>query len=713
MSSHIESIRAAAKRHQSSLPSAQRKRLGQHFSGLRVGKLLAHLALDEHARTVLDPMAGSGDLLDATWEAAIERGLVLDRLDGIEIDGATADVCRDRLQGLLAAVPNAPASDIITGSAFSSAAMDRLAKSQYDLVITNPPYVRYQGRASQGICDRTTRRQLQGALAKRQTGPDALVWQTVAGGYSGLADLSIPAWILAATLVRVGGRLAIVAPATWRSRDYADVIRYLMSHCFEMEQIVEGPRSAWFEDALVCTHLVVARRCLAVVPARCNQDAPKRRQPHSAWIRIGIEARDDDSLVGASFRGPGSERRFAAWLHERRRGRKAATGNKPGIVASPFDLANERKAIDQLVSGRRWYRELRCTRWTQNAKSDDASTSGLAVPSAIADVLPDGLPTHTLTGFDQADIAVGQGLRTGCNAFFYVSAVESSAGETVVETAPLFGHRRFAVPNTVLRPVIRRQVDLVGLEDGRLPDCRVLDLHSFALPEDMPAVRAAEATYQMCGDAPPQPMPADLADYVRLAAYTATGRAETSKLIPELSAVRTNLRPCRPGKTRPRFWYMLPDFAPRHLPAAVIPRVNHGPPWTEANRHRRLLADANFATVWAPGRAWTRYALKALLNSIWCRAAMEAICTPLGGGALKVEATHLRRLPLPRLAKHQRAALAAAGRQLTRNASTTQAAIDEIVLGALCAGMAKPPSVQVLAKTLRQRATELLNARRS
>ena len=63
------------------------------------------------------------------------------------------------------------------------------------------------------------------------------------------------------------------------------------------------------------------------------------------------------------------------------------------------------------------------------------STSGVAVPSAIAEVLPEGLPTHTLTGFDQADIAVGQGLRTGCNAFFYVSAVEIGAGDTVVETA--------------------------------------------------------------------------------------------------------------------------------------------------------------------------------------------------------------------------------------------------------------------------------------
>ena len=113
-------------------------------------------------------------------------------------------------------------------------------------------------------------------------------------------------------------------------------------------------------------------------------------------------------------------------------------------------------------------------------------------------------------------------------------------------------------------------------------------------------------------------------------------------------------RPCAPtyaraGLARPNrgFGTCCRDFAPRHSPAVAIPRVNHGLPWAEANPQRKLLVDANFATVWAPERAWTPYALKALLNSTWCRVAMEALCTPMGGGALKVEATHLRRLPVP------------------------------------------------------------------
>ncbi|MGB6875378.1 MAG: N-6 DNA methylase, partial [Candidatus Acidiferrales bacterium] len=79
-----DTIRVAARAYEEALPPQQRKQLGQYFTGLPLGKLLAHLALDSETRTILDPMAGHGDLLDATWEAATERCIKLDRLDGIE-----------------------------------------------------------------------------------------------------------------------------------------------------------------------------------------------------------------------------------------------------------------------------------------------------------------------------------------------------------------------------------------------------------------------------------------------------------------------------------------------------------------------------------------------------------------------------------------------------------------------------------------------------
>ena len=82
----ISAIRTSARSFEQGLPPAQRKRLGQFFTGLPLGTLLAHIALDPNARAVIDPMAGHGDLLDAAALTARARGARLGRLDGIELD---------------------------------------------------------------------------------------------------------------------------------------------------------------------------------------------------------------------------------------------------------------------------------------------------------------------------------------------------------------------------------------------------------------------------------------------------------------------------------------------------------------------------------------------------------------------------------------------------------------------------------------------------
>jgi hypothetical protein len=202
-------------------------------------------------------------------------------------------------------------------------------------------------------------------------------------------------------------------------------------------------------------------------------------------------------------------------------------------------------------------------------------------------------------------------------------------------------------------------------------------------------------------------MPDALAAFVRHASTVSADGSQDKKLIPELSAVRTNVRqPSREGMI-PRFWYMIPDFAPRHLPSAFIPRVNHGTPWIERNLDPPLLIDANFSTFWIPDDSWTRFGIKALLNSVWCRCFMEASGTPLGGGALKLEATHLRRLPVPRLTKEARSELDAAGRNLTRDSHDVQEYINRIVLQALLPAAMSGPSLPKLAARLAVRTRDL------
>ena len=176
---------------------------------------------------------------------------------------------------------------------------------------------------------------------------------------------------------------------------------------------------------------------------------------------------------------------------------------------------------------------------------------------------------------------------------------------------------------------------------------------------------------------------------------------------PELSAVRPNARTPRDDSSIPRFWYMLPDFTPRHLPAAFVARVNHKRPWVEVNLDPPVLIDANFSSVWSTRGVWTRFGLKAMLNSVWCRTLMEALGTPLGGGALKLDASHIRRMPIPQLSEQAIRNLNKAGNELTQQSPGAQAAIDDIVLRGIVGSDVQERELKSLSTNLEARSRRL------
>ncbi len=669
-----QTVRDAVRAYEQALDPVRRKELGQFFSGVPLGKLLAHLSLRPDTRTVLDPMAGHGDLLDAVWEASTERSIPLERVDGIEIDNATAATCRERLAAILGD-NDRPESVVLAANAFDPATVNALPTRSYDLVITNPPYVRYQGRTGKGGVD-STRSGLETIVDSISTGMGRTIWQSLAQNYSGQADLSVPAWILAGFMVRPGGRLALVVPATWRSRDYADVIRYLVLRCFALETIVADTQPGWFSDALVRTHLVVARR-LTDEEVRQPLSA-KNHWSAARWVHVSPDATDERSLVGAAFASVYPEAALAASLHD------ASQDTAPGIEIRDFDLRHEWAVLQSRISRHRWHSILEGG--THNLPLFSARHKSIlwTLPDALRQMLPRGVQPAELVMLEEAGIKVGQGLRTGCNGFFYVTVRgEGTSGTVPVQASAALGGGVFAVPSSALRPALRRQSEIALIEQGGLPPGRVLDLRGWVLPEDEQHVTKARAAYRLCGDTPPRLMLPELAAFVRRAASVSLDGPSAGKRIPEFSAVRTNVREPDGNKLTPRFWYMLPEFAPRHLPAAFVPRINHNTPWIECNIDPPLLIDANFSTFWTLQGGWSPFAMKALLNSVWCRAYMEVAGTPLGGGALKLEATHLRWMPVPLLTRDARAALHAAGQCLRRDAQDIQTQIDHTVLQAL------------------------------
>ena len=695
-----KTIRDGARAYEEALPAAQRKQLGQYFTGLPLGKLLAHLAWQPDTRTVLDPMAGHGDLLDAAWETAAEQGATLERLDGIECDTKTAATCDARLTTLVG--NSQPERRIVAGDAFDPASAQELPHRAYDLVITNPPYVRYQARHGVGVDP--VRTGLAELVGIHVSGAPQTVWRTLAESYSGLADLSVPSLLLAASLVRQDGRLALVVPATWRSRDYADVIRYLLLRCFVIECIVEDTQPGWFSDALVRTHLIIARRLTAdeiARPVRSRSDWPT-----AMWLQVAPQAAREGSLIGGAFDDSAPEAAFAAWV------RDGCQTQKAGIKARAFVLRDEWDLLASRIKRRRWYERL-------EGDADDLALFGTpqaeestVIPEALRDILSKDILAGGLSTLRDAGIEVGQGLRTGCNGFFYVTVCGPTDSETVcVEASALFDHCRFVVPVDAIRPVLRRQAELDSGVGQRLPDGRVLDLRGWVLPEDAAMVDRAKAAYAASGEKAPRIMPDALASFVRRASATALKGEGGGALIPALSAVRTNVRVPKGDRVTPRFWYMLPEFAPRHVPAAFAPRINHGVAWVESNLDPAILIDANFATFWVPQGGWSRHALKALLDSAWCRAFMEALGTPFGGGALKLEATHLRHLPVPVLSASAREELDRAGKHLTRETADVQSRIDTIIFEAVMTRASTQTLGPHLASAMTERARSMSCAR--
>jgi predicted RNA methylase len=668
----------------------RRKRLGQYFTGRRAAQLLAALAQTQRAGSVIDPMMGRGDMLMGTLEHGRPR-----LLGGIEIDPAVfaggaarcqeAGVCTDAL---------------VLGSAFSPHTVGRLPTRAWDVVITNPPYVRYQRASGAAQPSVPSAAQLRGGLIATIEQSDALeredrrLFCELARGYSGLADLAVPSWILCASLVRLGGTLAMLVPATWLSRDYAHPVRYLISRWFDVLCVVEDGDASWFPDALVRATLVVAQR----IPRRPSafQATPAEGYAH---VRLTAGMGDGKSLVGATLAGrQDPDRAFADAVREWKA--MAQAPSEHPLHPRWVPAAAERQELRRAAGRGAWLRAL------GESEAPAAEPSAPQPHAALAALC--GSSGARCVSLQQLGWRVGQGLRTGANRFFYLDLLQAGEDRDRLRADARLAQAPLDVPPGLTRPVLRRQAELLpGLAvHPHHAGGRVLVLDGWALAEDLEGL-------------PPQPYrPLDgrLAEHVRMAAQVDLGSEDRPRPIPRLSAVAPNARPFDPARPqRPaRFWYQLPRLADRHLPSLLVARVNSAHPRTLVNVGRSTVIDANFSTLWpTPQATVDAYGLLAVLNSAWCVAEMELRATVLGGGALKLEAAHLRRLALPRLSNHEWRAAEQLGRRLAQAAPGREcvavlADVDRLVLraaGARAPARAAQRVRELAAEWLRRRST--------
>ena len=378
------------------------------------------------------------------------------------------------------------------------------------------------------------------------------------------------------------------------------------------------------------------------------------------------------------------ELEFARWA--RCRLESGSGGKSNGVTANHIAINSIAENLQRLSPKHRWIRAV-------EPNSDLGPIRGFFMPEALTGWRNRNKGDCPLTTLAELGIKIGQGLRTGANEFFYATKVSDEKDSVILESSRLMGRKSVRVPQRAALPVLRRQSELPEgyvVKPDQLPG-RVLALQEFALPEDIAKIQSGAAKQFI-------PIPGELADWIRFAETINVGDERDEKRIYELSAVAPNIR--REDQSRsipPRFWYMLPAFAPRHIPDLIIPRINGGLPRVYKNEHRGAVVDANFSTIWVTGDAPDIWGLLALLNSAWCVAALECTASVMGGGALKVEATHLTRLPVPLISDSDWQALAKLGKLLAlQNNPLVQYDVDVLVASAALGRRASRAEVQDL-----------------
>lgn len=621
---------------------SHQKRFGQYFSGDKVAALLS-LLLPQGLQycSIIDPMVGNGDLLSAVVAKATKNVQML----GVEIDEPVAVACQKRL----------PQANIICEDAFQSKAV--ITEKGWDLVITNPPYVRYQLQNDDnsvmptGNAIRDNLFTLLNQLSYLDAEEKQLLLQ-ITQNYSGLSDMAVPSWILCASLVKTGGILAMVVPETWLNREYAKPIQYLLLKTFDVLTIARDVNACWFDNALVRTCLIVAKKKKIVPLSETSGEK-------TLFIDLGAGLVGECSLVdNLAWNGLSGEKALIDLLTRT-------------VNAADNDFALESRSTMSLFP--QMLASQRIPKWMSSGDFQ-AQNNASQLPRELGSIL-NSVPEQAYMTLGDFGIHCGQGLRSGANEFFYLEITGETDDKYSLFTSKWFGRgRTIEVPKKFIIRCVQNRRQVTGLvANPQALETGVLYLQDHIRPQDFNVcTHNAAERYKV--------LPSALNDYISTAEKYKNPRGISFR---EYSAVKPNEK--KIDSQYERFWYMLPQFAPRHLPNLCITRVSSTAadcvyiPQSEENP---IAVDANFVTLWGSSEETIKICL-ALLNSTWNKCYLELLCTVMGGGALKIEASHVRQLLFPKLNRRQLQRLSKYGITIAKKQKITpelRNAIDATIL---------------------------------
>lgn len=222
---------------------------------------------------ILDPACGDGELLLAAHEAALNRGMEVVELVGYDTDPSAIRVASERLKALSSVELHC--ADFLELAAESSGQADLFgeeaeANREFDLVISNPPYVR-----TQTLGARTAQ-----TLGRRF-------------GLSGRVDLYQAFAVAMIEALRPLGALGLLCSNKFLTNRAGKAMRQLLHHELELTEVVDLGDTKLFGAAVLPAIVSGQRR------SGSGDGCPRFRSVYEADPVPGTEPEPVDSVLDA------------------------------------------------------------------------------------------------------------------------------------------------------------------------------------------------------------------------------------------------------------------------------------------------------------------------------------------------------------------------------------------------------------------------------
>lgn len=704
---------------------SHRKENGEFYTDDDISKFITTFALNidkkNNITNAIDTMCGTGMFLKSVQD--LNDGNI--NLWGIEKNRVTAQVCNQILQ-------NRKESDkyninIININLFSidinnhdeiktiSGDLRKIPKDGFDLIIGNPAYIRYQalgylfneipdyikeyyisiGKKLESssdyvkfvgvyirsllLCKNNYKNEIldniSKVLKKRKISSNDDEWETLIRSYSGLSDSTVPTWFLSYRLCKEDGVIGYITSNSWLKKDYGNSLKKFFVNNTKLRYVFDMSNIKCFDDAQVNTSIVICQKSSESNLNKTNSirfikfksSYGKNVELKTAILKILYKnnlATDSEECIF---------NKFQSFINNLKEDYEDENINIRIVKQNTLNTEEDTKVID----------------WGKYFETN----------SVLEKVID-----NSWVEIEKEGIAINQGLRSGCNNFFYLESMQikdliknnvihkiqhynfenkiweelsyeerlrirfkkiiylpddyiknSKDYKFLVFKYEHMGEKKISslfINKNYLRKSIKSVKDIkkYSIGDDRCKNY-ILDVKKKVMKHEFTKFVEEYREYMQewivkgfgCNDV-------SVEKYINF--YSSLKIKNKNKYIqvkdmPVLVGYQN-----KPTKDKiPTMWYTL-SFTERHLPDMFINRINYKDLNVVLNNNDKYVVDANFNTITLNQK--NNYEMMiyfAILNSTIFKLQLENNCANLGGGALKVETSGVKKCKIPSIKK--------------------------------------------------------------